>query len=252
MNRDLQGKVAVVTGSAVGVGRSTIIDFAELGCDVVVNYSRSKTEAEQTAASAEAKGVRALCIAADVRDDDAVTRLMTQARESLGRIDILVNNAGVTRFIEHGDLEAVTDDDWNYIFDTNVRGTFSCTRAAVPALRETGDGSIINLSSVAGVYARGSSVPYCASKAAVNSMTVSLARALAPQIRVNAVAPGFVDTRWWQDTEHYAAMKELATDATLLKKVCNPEDVSKVIVDLATSTTITGQILVADGGMGIR
>jgi len=171
---------------------------------------------------------------------------------SFGRLDFLVNNAGITRFIDHADLEGVSYDDWDAIFRTNAWGTFVVTRAAVPALRETGGGAIVNVSSIAGVYATGSSVPYCASKAAINNMSVSLARALAPEIRVNAVAPGFIDTRWWKDREHYEVVKQFATEATPLKRVCQPDDVSKVVLDLLTSDLITGQILVVDGGMGIK
>ena len=175
-----------------------------------------------------------------------------KAVAAFGRLDVLVNNAGVTRFIDHADMDKVGDDDWDYIFRTNVWGTFVCTRAAAPALRRDGGGVVINLSSVAGVYGTGSSVPYCASKAAINNMTVTLARALAPDIRVNAVAPGFVDTRWWSEREHADAIKQFAAAAAPLKNVCQAEDVSKVVVDLVTSDMITGQIVVVDGGLGIK
>jgi 3-oxoacyl-[acyl-carrier protein] reductase len=249
---DLQGKAAIVTGGGVGTGRAVVLDLARRGCDVAVNYSRSKTEAEQTAHDASELGVRVVCIQADVRDDAAVRSMTEEVGAVFGRLDVLVNNAGVTRHIDHADLEGADDEAWSFIFETNVRGTFSCTRAATPRLREDGGGAIVNLSSVAGVYAIGSSIPYCASKAAINNMTVSLARALAPAIRVNAVAPGFIDTRWWSEREHYEAIKELAAAAAPLGAVCTPEDVSKVVVDLATSDLVTGQIVVVDGGMGIR
>jgi len=172
--------------------------------------------------------------------------------KAFGRLDFLVNNAGVTRFIEHADLEKVGIDDWDFIFRTNVWGTFACTRAAAPVIKQAGGGSVVNVSSIAGVYGTGSSIPYCASKAAINNMTVTLARALAPSIRVNAVAPGFVDTRWWAEREHKDAIKELAAAASPLKKICQPEDVSKVVLDLLTSDLVTGQVLVVDGGMGVR
>ncbi|RMD85169.1 MAG: glucose 1-dehydrogenase [Candidatus Dadabacteria bacterium] len=248
---NLEGKAALVTGSAVGVGRAVVLDLARRGCNVVVNYSRSRQEAEQTAAEAERLGVRALCLQADVRRDDQVRRMAQEAVKAFGGLDVLVNNAGVTRFIPHADLEAVSDEDWDYIFDTNVRGTFYATRAALPALREGTGGAIVNLSSVAGVYSIGSSVPYCASKAAIGSMTVALARALAPKVRVNAVAPGFVDTRWWQEHPNYEAAKQAAEAATPLGRVCTAADVSKVVLDLITSEMITGQVVVVDGGMGI-
>ena len=249
---NLQGKVAMVTGGGVGTGRAVVLDLARRGCDVVDNYSRSSAEAEQTAHDARELGVRSMCLQADVRDYGQIRIMTDKAVAELGRLDVLVNNAGVTRFIEHHDLESVDAEAWDFIFQTNVRGTFDCTKAAVPALKRDGGGVVVNVSSVAGVYAIGSSVPYCASKAAINNMTVSLARALAPEIRVNAVAPGFIDTRWWKEREQYETIKELAAASSPLKAVCTPDDVSKVVLDLVTSDLVTGQILVIDGGMGIR
>jgi len=248
---DLKGKAAIVTGGGVGTGRAVVLDLARAGCDVAVNYSKSADEAEATAAEARDLGVRAMAVGADVRDDGAVRAMVEQTSGELGRVDVLVNNAGVTRFIDHADLDGVGDDDWDFIFDTNVRGTFYTTRAAVPAMRADGGGVIVNLSSVAGVYAMGSSVPYCASKAAINNMTVSLARALAPDIRVNAVAPGFIDTRWWSDRDNYEVVKEFAAASTPLGKVCQPEDVSRLVLDLVTADLVTGQVVVVDGGLGI-
>lgn len=249
---NLEGKAAIVTGAAVSVGRAVALDLARRGVSVAVNYSRSVAEAEVTAADCEKLGVRAICVQADVGRDEQVRAMTETAVAAFGRLDVLVNNAGVTRFIDHADMEKVGEDDWDYIFRTNVWGTFVCTRAAAPALRRDGGGVVINLSSVAGVYGTGSSVPYCASKAAINNMTVTLARALAPDIRVNAVAPGFVDTRWWSEREHVDAIKQFAAAAAPLKKVCQAEDVSKVVVDLVTSDLITGQIVVVDGGLGIK
>ena len=206
---DLQGKVALITGGGVGTGRAAALDLARRGCNVAVNYSRSEKEATETAAEAEALGVRAIAVGADVRDDAQVRAMTERTVSELGRLDILVNNAGITRHIDHADLEGVDDEAWDLIFETNLRGTFYCSRAAVPALREDGGGTIINISSVAGVYAMGSSIPYCASKAAINNMTVTMARALAPDIRVNAIAPGFIDTRWWSEREHYEVILSL-------------------------------------------
>jgi 3-oxoacyl-[acyl-carrier protein] reductase len=174
----------------------------------------------------------------------------TLVLEQLGRLDVLVNNAGVTSFIPHGDLEAVQESDWERILGVNLKGAFYCVRAAAPALR-LANGAIVNGSSIAGVSAIGSSIPYCASKAALNNMTVALARALAPEIRVNAVAPGFIDTRWWQDREGYESIKQFAAGRAPLKRVCQAEDVSTVVVDLLTADLVTGQIVVVDGGMTI-
>jgi 3-oxoacyl-[acyl-carrier protein] reductase len=249
---NLEGKVAIVTGAGVSVGRAVALDLARRGVAVTVNYSRSAAEAEQTAADCEQLGVRSICVKADVGCDDQARAMAKETVAAFGRLDILVNNAGVTRFIDHADMENVGEDDWDYIFRTNVWGTFVCTRAAVPALRRDGGGVVVNLSSVAGVYGTGSSVPYCASKAAINNMTVTLARALAPDVRVNAVAPGFVDTRWWSEREHADAIKQFAAAAAPLKKVCQADDVSKVVLDLVTSEMMTGQIVVVDGGIGIK
>jgi len=248
---DLAGKVALVTGAAVGAGRSIALALARAGCHVAVNYSKSEHEAAATVAEAETAGVRAMKVRADVRNDRAVRAMVHDVATRLGGLDILVNNAGVTRFIAHSDLEAVSDEDWNYIFDTNVRGTFYCTRAALPSLQRSGEGVILNLSSVAGVYAMGSSVPYCASKAAINNMTVTLARALAPKVRVNALAPGYVDTRWWQERDNYEASKQMAAAAAPIGRVATGEDIAHVALNLITAEMMTGQIVVVDGGLGI-
>jgi 3-oxoacyl-[acyl-carrier protein] reductase len=249
---NLEGKAALVTGGGVGVGRAVALDLARRGASVAVNYSRSAAEAESVVAEIGKLGARAIAVQADVGRDDQARAMVEKAKKAFGRLDVLVNNAGVTRFIDHADLEKVGIEDWDFIFRTNVWGTFVSTRAAAPAIKQAGGGAVVNVSSVAGVYGTGSSIPYCASKAAINNMTVTLARALAPTVRVNAVAPGFVDTRWWSEREHKDAIKELAAAASPLKKICQPEDVSKVVLDLVTSDLITGQVLVVDGGMGIR
>jgi 3-oxoacyl-[acyl-carrier protein] reductase len=248
---ELESKAALVTGGGVGTGRATVLALAKAGCDVAVNYAHSRAEAEATAGEAEKLGVRAIAVEADVRDDAAVRSMTDRAVAELGRLDVLVNNAGITRFVDHSDLEGVTGEVWDAIFETNAHGTLRCTRAALPSLRADGGGVVINVSSIAGVYAIGSSVPYCASKAAVNSMTVTLARALAPEVRVNAVAPGFIDTRWWKDRDNYETIKEFAAAAAPLKKICQPEDVADVIMTLIRADLVTGQIVVVDGGAGI-
>jgi 3-oxoacyl-[acyl-carrier protein] reductase len=247
---DLEGKVALVTGAGVGTGRAVVLELARRGSDVAVNYSRSEAEAAATAEEARALGVRATTVQADVGDDRQVRAMVAATIAELGRLDVVVNNAGVTAFIPHAHLEGVAEADWERILGVNLKGPFYVIRAALPALR-AGSGSIVNLSSIAGVHGIGSSIPYCASKAALNIMTVALARALAPEVRVNAVAPGFIDTRWWKGREGYDTIKQLATDHTPLKRICQPEDVARVVVDLATADLVTGQVLVVDGGMVI-
>jgi 3-oxoacyl-[acyl-carrier protein] reductase len=248
---DLARKAAVVTGGGTGTGRAVVLALARQGCDVAVNYSQSRAEAEQTAADAAALGVQAISVQADVADDRSVRRMMDEAATTFGRIDVLINNAGVTSFINHADLEGVSDADWDKILGTNLKGTFYCTRAALPRLRQNGAGAVVNVSSIAGVYAIGSSVPYCASKAAINNMTVALARALAPEVRVNAVAPGYIDTRWWKDFPAYEAIKAAAVAQTLVGKACQAEDVAATVIHLATADFLTGQVVVLDGGFGI-
>ncbi len=251
----VEGKSAIVTGGGTGVGRATALQLARLGCSVLVNYSRSERDAEKTAAEAAALGVKAIACRADVADDAAVRAMTDTALKEFRRLDVLVNNAGTTTFVNHADLEKVTEEDWDRILAVNVKGTFFCTRAATPALKDSGDGEIVNVSSVAGVAATGSSIPYCASKAAVNNMTIALARVLAPEVRVNAVAPGAISGRWLKGGlgEAYDQVMGGIASQVPLKATCTPEDVADAIVGLITgSDLVTGQVLVCDGGMLIR
>jgi len=250
---NVEGKGAVVTGGGTGVGRATALDLAGRGCAVLINYSRSKDEAEQTAADIRALGVRGVAVQADVADDAACRAMIETAVRELGRLDVLVNNAGTTRFIPHDRLEDVKTEDWERIFAVNLHGPFQCARAAAAAIRAGGgEGEIVNVASVAGIAAMGSSIPYCASKAALLNMTVALARVLAPKIRVNAVAPGFIEGRWLRGGlgANYDAALKLYEDKLPLGRVCQPEDVSAAIVSLITgSDTVTGQTIVCDSGM---
>ena len=248
----IEGKAAVITGGGTGVGRATVLDLARRGCAVLVNYSRSKDEAEQTAAEAAAFGVKAIAVQADVAEDADCRRMMDTAIAEFGRIDVLVNNAGTTSFIKHDDLEAVQLEDWTRILSTNLIGAFQCARAARAALEASGNGEIVNVSSIAGVAGTGSSIPYCASKAAMNNMTVTLARVFAPKVRVNAIAPGFIDTRWLHKGfgANYEVAKKQREESMLLGKVLQPEDVSTAILGVITgSDLMTGQVIVLDSGM---
>jgi len=248
----LEGKAALVTGGGTGVGRATALSLARLGCHVAVNYSRSKADAEQTVTSVKALGVRAVAVQADVSQDTDCRRLVETAVKELGRLDVLVQSAGVTSFIAHADLDKVADDDWDRILNVNLKGPFQCARAARKPMQDAGAGAIVNVSSIAGVAGVGSSIPYCASKAALNNLTVTLARALAPTIRVNAVAPGFITGRWLEGGlgAGYEPIKKAMESRAPLKKVCSPEDVADAILGLVTgSELVTGQVLVVDGGL---
>jgi 3-oxoacyl-[acyl-carrier protein] reductase len=238
-------KVALVTGSATGAGRACAVRFAKLGYSVVVNYSKSEADANETAAMVKACGVPVLVHKATVADDSQVRAMVERARAEFGGIDVVVNNAGMTHFIAHTDLDAVTDAAWDEIFQVNVKGAFYCSRAAIPLLKER-RGCIVNVSSVAGLSGQGSSIPYCASKAALNCLTQSLARAFGPDVRVNAVAPGPILTRWLAGRE---AQIEKYLEQAPLKRAATPDDIADAVVYLATATTLTtGQVLVVDGG----
>ena len=192
----IKGKVAVVTGSSSGVGEATAELLASLGASVVVNYHSGAEAAERIVGGIRDGGGNAVAVQADMRKDADCRRLIDSAVEAFGALHILVNNAGMTHFIAHDDLEGVTDEVWDDILGANLRGVFNCTRAAAPHMKAAGEGAVVNVASIAGIGGGGSSIPYAASKAAVIVMTKSLARVLGPEIRVNTIAPGFIEGRW--------------------------------------------------------
>ena len=248
MTPSVDRRVALVTGSATGVGRACAVRFAQLGYDVVVNYSRSEAEAQETSRLAAAEGARVLVVPCDVSDDRAVREMLAQTERELGRLDVLVNNAGMTYFIDHPSLEELTEEKWDRILAVNLKGPFFVTRAAVPLLRRSPQAAVVNISSVAGIAGQGSSIAYCASKGALNTMTKSLARALAPQIRVNAVCPGPIDTRWLRSWKSDVEIQSLVQGYPI-PRAAEPDDIVDAVVYLATGTTLTtGQCLVVDGG----
>ena len=247
-----KSKAAIITGASRGVGRATAIALARQGYAVAVNYSASKDEAENAVRQIESYGGQAIAVQANVVEDAECRRLVAQTLEAFGRLDVLVNNAGTTKFIPHNALDQVLDGDWDRIMGVNLKGPFQMVRAALPALVSSGDGAIVNVASIAGISATGSSIPYCASKAALLNMTVALARVCAPKVRVNAVAPGFIEGEWLKKGlgPAYEMVKKQCEDRSALHKVCRPEDVAAAILSLiAGSRMISGQAIVVDGGM---
>ena len=253
---ELSGKTAIVTGSAVGVGRATALELARRRANVVVNYTRSEAEARQTVADIESIGAKALLVRADVSHDDQVRDMVRQTTDRFGSVDVLVNNAGITHFVDYRDLEGLSEDMWDRILAVNVKGVFFCSRAVVPHMKQRGSGCIVNIASVAGITGVGSSIAYCASKAAVINMTAALARTVAPEVRVNCVAPGFIDTRWHSsrpEIKDYQALKEHVAKGTPLGRVCSPNDIAQAVLSLIDGADyVTGQTLVVDGGTLIR
>ena len=254
MMNPIASKSAIITGGATGVGRATALQLSALGYDIAIIYSRSSAEAEQTVRDIAAAGGRALASKANVANDAEVRAMVGEVGAAFGRVDVLVNGAGQTEFIPFDDLDAVGDEVWDKLFRVNVVGAFHCARAVRQAMLDSGGGIIINVSSVAAQIAQGSSIPYACSKAALDNLTVSLARTLAPQIRVNAVAPGFITGRWLEKGlgANYEAAKAAFEASLPLHRVCDPADVAACIVSLITgSTLVTGQTLLVDSGMMI-
>jgi NAD(P)-dependent dehydrogenase (short-subunit alcohol dehydrogenase family) len=247
----LAGKVAIVTGSATGIGAAAAIGLARRGAKVVVNFSKSEQEAAETVKTI---GGDAFAVQGNVAGDSDCRKLAAAALDKWGRIDILVNNAGTTKFAAHTDLDALSAEDWQAIYAVNVIGPFQMMRACAEPLKAHGDGVVVNVSSIAGVAGVGSSIAYAASKGALNTLTLSLARAFAPQIRVNAVCPGYVATPWFsgrfgEDNADRIAKQQ--AEANPLKKVSYAQDIANTVLFLAgpESSNITGEMLVVDAGM---
>lgn len=249
----IKGQVAIVTGSAAGVGSATARLLAAKGCNVVINYTRSEDDAKQTQAACEAEGVETLLVKANVGDDADCRRMVAETMEKWGRVDALVNNAGTTKYVPHSDLEGLTPEDFENIFKVNVFGVYQMTRAVAPHMKAAGQGAVVNISSIAGVYGEGSSVAYAASKGAVNTMTMSLARALAPEIRVNAICPGFISGRWQAagmgSTDKYEERIALVEKGTPLQRANTPEDIAETILwFIEGARWVTGETLLVDAG----
>jgi len=245
-------RVCIITGSGTGIGAACAIEFAKRGWNVVINYSKSASAAESTAEQCRAIGADVLVVQANVAVDADCQRLAAATLERWGRIDGLVNNAGTTKFVPHANLDGLTGDDFLSIYATNVVGAFQMIRAVTPAMKQQGAGAIVNMASIAAVMGNGSSVAYAASKGALNTMTLSLARALAPQIRVNAVCPGFVETNWLQQGlggDGYAKAKADYEARVPLKSAITPEDVADAVVWLIEGARlVTGESIIVDSG----
>jgi len=252
MPQDLSRPVALITGAASGIGAATARRLAARGCDVAVNYHRNAAGAAAVAAACRALGAEALTVAADIADDAACRATVAAVLERFGRLDILVNNAGRTRYVPADDLDGLTEADFDAVFGLNVRGAFQMVRAATPALRNAPNGAIVNISSDSGMSGDGSSLAYAASKGALNTLTLGLARTLAPTIRVNAVCPGFVDTDWslaWQDPAAHARFRETVATLAPLKRIPSADDIAETVEWLALGARcVTGQLIVVDAG----
>ena len=246
-----ENKVALVTGSATGVGAATCLQLAEKGWNVVINYSKSAEEAMATADACRKFGNEVVVCKANVAKNKHCVRMVNKVVDHWGRIDALVNNAGTTRFCEFSNLDGLSKEDFLFLYKVNVIGAYQVTRAAVPFLRKSNNPAIVNTSSISAISGVGSSIAYAASKGALSTMTLSLAHALAPEIRVNAVCPGFIQGRWTKDflKERYNQVKERIEESTLLGRTAVPDDIARSIIHLIENATmVTGQILVLDGG----
>jgi len=242
---DLKGRVALVTGSSAGIGAAIAAAFSHAGAGVVVNSASSVAAGQQIA-----EGLPdAIYVQGDVPDPVQADRLVDAAVEHFGRLDIVVNNAGTTVVIPHADLDAATNEIWERILRVNVLGTWNMVRAAAPHLRASGDGVVLNVTSIAGVRPVGSSIPYAVSKAALNHLTLLLANALGPEIRVHAVAPGLIDTQW---TESWDDIRAAIRATAPLRRSGTPDDVADACVALVGTRYATGQVLVVDGGVTLR
>ncbi len=246
-----QRPVALITGAASGIGRSAAVALARAGYDVVINYSQSDKAAAKTAQEAADAGAATLLYKCDVSDEAGVRVMLAQIEARFGRLDVLVNNAGITAPWKPKDLESLDLGDWDRVFAVNVRGMFQVTRASVPLLRKADKPCIVNTASIVGLRPGPQPLPYAASKAAVVNMTKTLAWNLGPHIRVNAVAPGWMEGDWMERMlgDKYEDLMGKRARATPLKRCVTAEDVAETIMSLVNSNRfVTGEIIVIDGG----
>jgi 3-oxoacyl-[acyl-carrier protein] reductase len=243
---DLKGKVALVTGGGTGLGRVISLTLAREGVDVAIAYSRSESEATETVGELRALGSRSLAIRADVSQSADVKAMVDRVMSEYGRIDVLVNNAGYTVFVPFEDLEGISEADWDRIMAVNVRGPWLCSKAVAPIMKHQGNGRIIQTTSVSGLRAGGSSLAYTVSKAAETQLTRGLAMALAPEITVNAIAPGLIDTRWGRAWGEDALKRGI--EGAPLKRLPTLEDCAAAVLMMIKNDSMTGQSIVVDAG----
>ena len=244
-------KVVIVTGSARGIGASTALTLAKRNYNILINYAKSEGEAKDTANACEDINAEVLLCQGDVASDKDCRRMVDETIEKWGRLDALVNNAGTTTYIDHIDLEGLTPDVWERTFAVNVFGTFQMIRSAEKWLRASGNGSIVNVGSIAGVAGIGSSIAYAASKGAVNTMTLSLARVLAPEVRINTICPGFVATKWQRDGQGdgYDAYVQSVEKSTPQQHACTADDIAESVVQMVEGHRyMTGETILVDAG----
>jgi len=248
-------RVCVTTGSSAGIGAATARTYARQGWNVVINFSRDASAAAEVAQQCRDLGVEALVVRADVASDEDCRRLADEVQQRFGRADVLVNNAGTTKVVGIKDLDGLSADDFQRIYGVNVVGAYQTTRAFVPMLKKKPGSAVVNISSIASFMGVGTSLAYMASKGALNALTVGLARALAPEIRVNAIAPGLVETRWLQDglgAERYAAAVQGYRARAALETIVDPLDVADATWWLgAGAAKTTGEVLLIDAGFRI-
>jgi 3-oxoacyl-[acyl-carrier protein] reductase len=243
-------KSALVTGAATGIGRSAVLALARAGYDVALNYSSSEAAARETAAEAQKAGARTLLVRCDVSDEPGVRAMLAEVGRSFGRLDVLINNAGTTASWKPKDLDSLSLEDWDRVFAVNVRGLFQVTRASVPLLKNN-QGCIVNTASIVGLRPGPQPLPYAASKAAVVNLTKTLAWNLGPDIRVNAVAPGWMEGDWMKRMlkDKYGELMEKRARATPLRRVVTADDVAETMMTLVQSNRfVTGEVIVIDGG----
>lgn len=244
---ELKGKVAVVTGGNGGLGRRICHALARAGCDVAVVYAQSREPAVEVARELHAHGVRADAFGCDVSDPQQVSALFEAVQSGFGGVDLLVNDAAYNKWIPFSDLDAMGFDDWQKILSVNLNGPMLCSKAAAKLMRARGGGRIVNIASVAGLAPSGSSIPYAVSKAGLIHLTRCMAVALAPDILVNCIAPGYLeDTRATNNLD--PAYRQRSRDGALLKRAADKDDVAAQVVEMCRTDSITGQTLVIDSG----